>query len=708
MANRTIKSTTLVASSIALALGLIACSPNTDDEQAGPAAQATQRATSSEQTAAATHEQALRSGLFLEDYDRTVRPQDDLFRYVNGAWYSNTEIPSDMSSYGAFRILAEENELRLRGIIEDAQAKEDLQAGSNEQKLGDFYDSFMDVERIEELGLSPITPELEMISGVESHDQMTAVMAQLRSRGVGGPFSYYVWADARDPEYNVLYMSQGGLGLPDRDYYFRDAEDFVEIREKYQAYITDILSAAGHDNAEDAAERIYALEKRLAEQHWTRAESRDAEATYNKMSKAELDELLGGFDYSLFASQADISSAEELVVRMPSYFAGFADIYSDTDLQTWQDYMTLRTVNTFASRLSSEFADLNFDFYQTTLSGVPEQQERWKRAVQATNGVLGEVLGEEYVARYFPPEAKARMEELIDNLLAAFDDSINDLEWMSDETKAQALDKLSQFTPKIGYPDKWKDYSDLEITADDLIGNTKRAAQWSYQDMVGRIGEPVDRDEWGMTPQTVNAYYSPTANEIVFPAGILQPPFFDMDADDAVNYGGIGAVIGHEIGHGFDDQGSRYDGSGNLENWWTESDREQFDARAQVLVDQFNAFEPLPGLHIDGQVALGENIGDLVGLTTAYRAYQKSLQGEDSPQLEGYTGEQRFFLSWAQVWKMKMRDDAMREQIARGPHAPPKYRAMGAPRNVDAFYEAFDVQEEDEMYIPPEERARIW
>ncbi|RAK00590.1 M13 family metallopeptidase [Aliidiomarina maris] len=701
MANRTLKPVTLIAAGVAMALGLAACSPASDDTRT---AEREQRS-SAEQ---ATEQANLQSGLFLEDYDRTTRPQDDLFRYVNGAWYDNTEIPSDMSSYGAFRILAEENELRLRGIIEDAAATEGAEHGSNEQKLGDFYASFMDTDRIEELGVSPIQQELDMISGVSNHEQLTATMAQLRLRGVGGPFGYYVWADARNPDYNALYMSQSGLGLPDRDYYFRDSEDFAEIREKYKSYIADMLSAAGHDDAESAAERIYALEERLAEAHWTRAESRDAEATYNKMSKEELDELLGEFNYSLFASQAELEAASEMIVRMPSYFEAFGEVFADTELQTWQDYMQLRTLSTFASRLSSEFADLNFDFYQTTLSGVPEQQERWKRAVQATNGVLGEALGEEYVERYFPPEAKARMEELIDNLLAAFEDSINDLEWMSDETKEQALDKLSKFTPKIGYPNQWEDYSELEIFADDLVGNTKRAAAWSYRDMTSRIGEPVDREEWGMTPQTVNAYYSPTANEIVFPAGILQPPFFDMNADDAVNYGGIGAVIGHEIGHGFDDQGSRYDGDGNLQNWWTDADREQFDGRAQVLVDQFNSYEPLEGLNIDGQVALGENIGDLVGLTTAFRAYQKSLEGEDSPVIDGYTGEQRFFLSWGQIWKIKMRDDAMREQIARGPHAPGKYRAMGAPRNVDAFYEAFDVQEGDGMYIPPEERVRIW
>lgn len=689
------KKLTLVAGSVALALGLIACSPANDPQQPDPQVEQAQQSD-------------LPSGLFLEDYDRSVRPQDDLFQYVNGNWYNNTEIPSDMSSYGAFRILHEENELRLRDIIEEAQAADDVTPGSNTQKLGDFYTSFMDEERIESLGLEPIQDELDMISGASSHEQLTAVMAQLRKRGVSGPFSYYVWADARNPDYNTLYLSQGGLGLPDRDYYFRDIEAFVEIRDKYRQYIEDILSAAGHDNAADAAERIYALEEQLAGYHWTRAESRDAEATYNPLSQSEFDQLVGEFDYGLYASQAGLGAASQVVVRMPSYFEGFAGVFAETDLATWQDYMTLRTLNAYASRLSSEFADLNFDFYQTTLQGVPEQQERWKRAVQATNGVLGEVLGEEYVARYFPPEAKERMGELIDNLLAAFEDSINDLEWMTDDTKAQALEKLSTFTPKIGYPDKWKDYSDLEIAADDLIGNTRRASVWGYRDMTSRIGEPVDRDEWGMTPQTVNAYYSPTANEIVFPAGILQPPFFDMNADDAVNYGGIGAVIGHEIGHGFDDQGSRYDAGGNLSNWWTDQDRDEFERRTQVLVEQFNSFEPLPELTIDGQVALGENIGDLVGLTTAFRAYQKSLDGQPSPEIDGYTGEQRFFLSWGQIWKMKMRDDAMREQIARGPHAPPKYRALGAPRNVDAFYEAFDVQEGDGMYIPEEERARIW
>lgn len=700
----------VLASSVALALGLVACSPASDETDNNAQADNNTQTESAaqQQNDNGADQQELHSGLFLEDFDRSARPQDDLFRYVNGSWYDNTEIPSDKSSYGAFRILFEENQKRLRDIIQDAADTENVEEGSNTQKLGDFYASYMDEDRIESLGIDPITEELDMIAEVEDHEQLTAVMAQLRMRGIGGPFGYYVWADARNPDYNTLYMSQGGLGLPDRDYYFNDSDDFAEIREKYQAYIADILAAAGHEDAEGAAERIYALEESLAENHWTRAESRDAEATYNAATAEELDEMVGDFDYSLFASQAEIDHADDLVVRMPSYFEAFGEIFNETDVQTWKDYMQLRTLNTFASRLSSEFADLNFDFYQTTLSGVPEQEERWKRAVDATDGVLGEVLGEEYVARHFPPEAKARMEELIDNLMVAFEASIKDLEWMTDETKEQALEKLSTFVPKIGYPSKWKDYSDLEIVSDDLIGNTKRASMWSYRDNIERVGEEVDREEWGMTPQTVNAYYSPTANEIVFPAGILQPPFFDMDADDAVNYGGIGAVIGHEIGHGFDDQGSRYDSTGNLYNWWTEEDREEFEKRTKVLVEQFNTFEPLPDLHIDGEVALGENIGDLVGLTTAFRAYQESLNGEESPEMDGYTGEQRFFFSWAQIWKMKMRDDAMREQIARGPHAPPEYRAKGAPRNVDAFYEAFDVEEGDEMYIPPEDRAVIW
>ncbi|MCC5855766.1 MAG: peptidase M13 [Idiomarina sp.] len=677
----------LAAAGVIMALGLAACSgPDT-----------------------VTHEGVgeLTSGLYLEDFDTSVRPQDDLFMFVNGTWYNNVEIPSDRATYGAFNMLAEQNEQRMHGIIQDAAAM-NAPAGSNEQKLGDFYSSFMDEARIEALGMEPIRHFVEQINGVETHDEMAVLMADLRRFGVGGPFGFSVFADARNPEYYALYMGQGGLGLPDRDYYFRDIEAFVQIREAYVSFITNILSAMNHADPAAAAERIFALETQLAEHHWTRAETRDAEATYNKMSKEELESLLATFNYRAFADTAGIAHADDVIVRMPSYFEAFGQLYSDVDVQTWKDYMQLRLISSAAPRLSSNFADIHFDFYSRTLSGVPEQQERWKRAVQATNGALGEVLGQEYVARYFPPEAKERMSDLIDNLLVAMEESIVELEWMTDETKTKALDKLSKFTPKIGYPNEWIDYSDLEVRPGDLIGNTLRAAEFGYNRNIADLGQPVDRERWGMTPQTVNAYYSPTANEIVFPAGILQPPFFNLEAEDAVNYGGIGAVIGHEIGHGFDDQGSRYDGDGNLRNWWTDTDREQFEARANMLVEQYSQFEPLPGLNVDGRVSLGENIGDLVGLVSAYRAYQRSLGGEPSPVMDGFTGEQRLFLSWAQIWKIKFREDAMREQLARGPHAPGKYRALGAPRNVPGFYEAFGVQEGDGMYLPPEERVTLW
>jgi len=696
------KKVTLVAASVALALGLAACSPA--QQSSAPSSAQEQQ---SGQYESAQQERQLTSGLMLEDFDMSVRPQDDLFMFVNGTWYNNTEIPSDRSTYGAFNILAEQNEIRLRGIIEEAAAKE-AEHGSNEQKIGDFFASFMNEELIEELGITPILPMLDQIAAISSHDELTSTMASMRRDGLGGPFSMYVSTDAKNPEIYALHMSQSGLGLPDRDYYFRDSEDFANIRTKYVEYLEAMLAEAGHDNAADAAQRIYDLEYKLAEHHWTRLEIRDAEARYNKMTIDEVRALMGDIDYDVIATLSGVDHAEYIIVNTPSYIEALGQMYNDVDLQTWKDYLQVRLLGSFASRLHSRIADIQFDFYSTTLSGTPEQQERWKRGVQATNGALGEVLGQEYVARYFPPEAKARMGELIDNLLVAMEESIEELEWMTPDTKVMALDKLAKFTPKIGYPDVWRDYSELDIQPNDLIGNTIRAANFSYDRNIEDLGQPVDRTRWGMSPQTVNAYYSPTANEIVFPAGILQPPFFDMNADDAVNYGGIGAVIGHEIGHGFDDQGSRYDGDGNLRNWWTDQDREQFEALTGKLVEQYSQFEPLPGMNVDGRVSLGENIGDHVGLLSAFRAYQKSLDGQPSPEMDGFTGEQRFFISWAQIWKIKFRDDAMRAQLARGPHAPGKYRALGAPRNIPGFYEAFDVQEGDGMYLPEDQRVILW
>jgi putative endopeptidase len=685
-----------------VALVIAACSP---------AEQAPTTLSSAEQSAPASSfeptQQTMTSGLFLDDFDRNVRPQDDLFMFVNGAWYHNTEIPADRSTYGAFNMLAEANELRLHSIIEDAVAS-GAAPGSNAQKIGDFYASFMDEARIEALGLAPVQPMLDRIAAIASHAELTTVMAELRRSGLSEPYSFFVSTDAKAPDVYALHLSQGGLGLPDRDYYFRDAEDFVRIRDEYVKYLSAMLSASGHTDADAAALRIYELEHTLAGHNWTRAELRDAEARYNKLTIDEVRTLLGGIDYDAMASAAGIAQADYVIVSTPSYIEALGALYSETDLQTWKDYLHARLMGNFASRLHKEVADIQFGFYATTLNGTPEQQDRWKRGVQVTSGALGEVLGEAYVERHFPPAAKERMGVLIDNLLVAMEESINELDWMTAETKEKALVKLSTFTPKIGYPDAWKDYSALQVSADDLIGNTMRTNQFDYDQNVADIGQPVDRDRWGMTPQTVNAYYRATANEIVFPAGILQPPFFDMNADDAVNYGGIGAVIGHEIGHGFDDQGSRYDGDGNLQNWWTDQDRQQFEAKADILVEQYAQYEPLPGMNIDGRVSLGENIGDHVGLLSAYRAYQKSLAGQASPVMDGFTGEQRFFISWAQIWKIKFRDDAMRAQLARGPHSPGKYRALAAPRNIPGFYQAFDIVEGDGMYLPPEQRVVLW
>ncbi|MDO9478596.1 MAG: M13 family metallopeptidase [Pseudohongiella sp.] len=690
---------TLRAASLVMALSAVACAPA---EQSAPTEMPVEQTTLTD-----VAEQTLTSGLFLDDFDRSVRPQDDLFMFVNGNWYNNTEIPADRSTYGAFNMLAEENELRLRSIIEDAMA-ENAAPGSNAQKIGDFFASYMNEERIEALGLTPIQPMLDRIAAIQTHDELTTTMADLRSSGLSEPFGFFISTDAKNPDIYALHLGQSGLGLPDRDYYFRDTEDFSRIREEYVKYLSAILTAAGHTDAQTAAQAIFELETTLASHHWTRAEMRDAEARYNKMSIDEVRALLGSINYDAMASVAGIDHAEYVIVSTPSYIEALGKLYADTDLQIWKDYLQARLMTTFAPRLHKDVADIHFNFYATTLSGTPEQQERWKRGVQAASGALGEVLGQAYVERYFPPAAKARMSELIDNLLSAMEDSIRDLDWMTAETKEKALEKLSTFTPKIGYPDVWKDYSALEISADDLIGNTVRTNQFDYYKNIADLGQPVDRNRWGMTPQTVNAYYRPTANEIVFPAGILQPPFFDMNADDAVNYGGIGAVIGHEIGHGFDDQGSRYDSNGNLQNWWTEQDRAQFEAKADILVEQYAQYEPLPGMNIDGRVSLGENIGDHVGLLSAYRAYQKSLAGQPSPVLDGFTGEQRFFISWAQIWKIKFRDDAMRAQLAQGPHSPGKYRAMAAPRNIPGFYQAFDIKEGDGMYLPPEQRVVLW
>jgi endothelin-converting enzyme/putative endopeptidase len=684
-----------IALSVALALGVAACSPQQTTEQQNQQAKQEQP------------QQQLTSGLRLDAFNTNVRPQDDLFQFVNGTWYENTEMPADKSRIGSFLELRERNQERLRTLIETASAQE-AEEGSNAQKIGDFFNSYMDVEKLNSLGYTPIAADLQAIAQVETHADVVERFAELAKIGVSGPFGFYVYGDKKKPDYNALYMGQSGLSLPDRDYYLKDEEKFVEIRNAYKAYIKDILAMVDYEQAEAAADAILELETKIAEAHWSRVQSRDAEATYNPKTTEEMVALMGSFDFPTYAKITGIDVADKYVVSQLSYFETFGDMFDDVSVETWKHYMTLRTVNRFASVLTEEINDRNFAFYGKVLRGTPEQEPRWKRGVDATDNALGEVLGQLYVEKYFPPAAKARMEELVDNLIVAYGESIKELEWMSEETKQKALEKLSKFTPYVGYPSEWRDYSELTVTDDNLVENIKRSYAFDYQESLSEIGQPVKEEDWGMTPQTVNAYYSPVRNEIVFPAGILQPPFFDMEAEDAVNYGGIGAVIGHELGHGFDDQGSKYDGDGNLNSWWTDGDREAFDARGAQLAAQYDGYEVIPETFINGKLTLGENIGDLAGLTIAYRAYVNSLNGKESPVMDGFTGEQRVFLGWAQVWKNKARDEFVRNQVLSDPHSPADYRVNGTVVNIPAFYEAFDVKPGDDLYLPPEERVTIW
>jgi len=680
-----------LALSLSLVLGLSACNPGTK----------------SEITQTMVSEIAKTSGIDLTAVDQNVRAQDDFFRHVNGAWLTKTEIPADKSSYGLFNVLYEDTQKNLKMLIQES-AKNKAEKDSNTQKLGDMYNSYMNVEQANQKGISPLKPFLDSISGAENMQQLSQVFGELYVLGVSGAFSFYTSPDAKDPEVVTMYLYQSGLTLPDKDYYSKEEEKFVNFRVSTERYMAEILTKAGHDSGTDAAIKIMALEKDIAGKHLSRVESRDAEKNYNKQSMAQVKALLGNLDWQTYADVTGVGQVSDLVVRNMPYFEQISGIFAAHDLQTWKDYLTFNLVDTFAPRLSQDMVDLHFDFHSTTLNGIPEQRARWKLAVAATSSILGEVLGRQYVERHFTPEAKAKMDALVQNITKAYGDSINQLDWMTSETKRAALQKLAGFTPKIGYPDKWRDYSGLEIRADDLVGNYIRYSTFDHFEDTNKIGKPVDKADWGMTPQTINAYYHPVRNEIVFPAGILQSPFFDIHAEDAVNYGAIGAVIGHEIGHGFDDQGSKYDGLGNLRSWWTDEDRTAFDILGKKLVAQFNKFEPIEGQHVNGELTLGENIGDLAGVTIGYKAYQMSLDGKDAAVIDGLTGNQRFFMGYAQVWRSKSREDALRAQLISDSHSPGEFRVNGIVGNVDAFYQAFDVQEGDNMYLKPEDRVKIW
>jgi putative endopeptidase len=643
-------------------------------------------------------------GLDLSGRDLTARPGDDFFRYANGAWVDRTEIPSDRTRFGNFDALAILSEARVKAIIEDAASGkvQDKDAA----KIGAAYNTFMDEGLAEKLDAKPLAPELAMIKGVKTHDDMTALMGKGQTSNFTALMGVGIGADSKSPTRYAVYAGVGGMGLPDRDYYL-DAK-FAEKKAAYEAYVGQLLEMAGWAEPKKAAKDIVAFETRLAEASWTRAERRDRDKTYNPMSLAELKAYTPGFSWDRYLAETELPAVDRIILGTNTAFPKYAKIYTETSIETLKAWQAFHLVDGAAPMLSKRFVDAQFEFRGKTLSGQPEQKPRWKRAVGFVNGTLGESVGRVYVARYFPPESKAKMLSLVADVRAALKVRIENLPWMSAETKEKALDKLSKFTVKIGYPEQWQDYSALEIKDGDLYGNATRAGAYEWRREVARINEPVDKKEWGMTPQTVNAYYNSVNNEIVFPAAILQAPFFDPDADPAVNYGGIGGVIGHEISHGFDDQGRKSNGDGVLSDWWTAEDASKFKVEADKLGAQYSAFEPLPGAKVQGALTMGENIGDLGGLSLGLDAYRVSLQGKPAPIIDGLTGDQRVFFGWAQVWRQKIRDEALRQQVVTDPHSPAYYRVNGTIRNIDAWYDAFGIKEGDKLYVKPEDRVRIW
>ena len=649
---------------------------------------------------------SLTSGIDSASLDPLVRPQDDLFRHYNGKWVREYEMPADRSSDGIFRKLHDEAEEKVRQIIETSSGVGEA------QKIGDLYKSFMDTDAIKARGISPIVDDLAAIDDITNLSEFITVMARLEMRGIGGIFGAAIYPDAMDSNTNILYIGQGGLSLPDESYYRE--EQFASIRTAFLDHVAKMCALVGIADGAEVAKKILTLETEIATHHWDQVKDRDATLTYNKYSRAELESLAPHFLFDTWASNAKVPAKafETLVVCEPSFFESVSAIFArfDSNRDSWVAWLKLNLVSASAAFLTDDIVQQNFEFYAKTLSGTPQIRDRWKRGVSVTQGALGEAIGKVYVEKHFPARAKQEMKVLVDYLLEAYRLSILELPWMSDATKQKALEKLKKFTPKIGYPDKWRDYSTLEISADDLIGNLWRIAEFDHAYAIAKIGAPVDRDEWHMTPQTVNAYYNPLANEIVFPAAILQPPFFDLDAEMAANYGGIGATIGHEIGHGFDDQGSKYDGDGNMVDWWLDEDRAKFEELTSVLVKQFDALSPesTPDIHVNGAFTLGENIGDLGGLAIAYKAYQLALKGAQSPVIDGFTGDQRFFLSYAHSWRNKNRPEEVRRRIAIDPHSPDEFRCNQIVRNVQEFYDAFSVSEKDELWLAPSERVRIW
>ncbi len=654
----------------------------------------------------------LRSGVDKRGIDASVRPQDDLFMHLNGEWLKHTPIPAEKSSYGSFEILGDESEANIRAIIAEAVDSQ-AASGSDLQKIGDFFLSYMDEATIDQRGIEPLQAELAKIDQLSTKQAIVQHWGYLQTLDVGGPIGFYVDQDDKNSSQYLAAVIQSGTSLPDRDYYLKDDEKYLSARKALKIYVKTLFELSNLPNGDEAAEAVLAIETKLAEAQWTRTELRDADKRYNKYQVSQLEELTPGFPWQSFFAAVRMPELAELNVTTPSFFQAVSKLVDEIPAEQWQHYLRFQLIDNIASALPTQFVDASFALYGKELSGKEEQKPRWKRAVRTIAGgrgfgALGDAVGKVYVEHHYPQAAKQRMEILVGNLMRAYESSIRDLTWMTHETKERALEKLSKITIKIGHTEQWRDYSALEVKSDDLLGNLMRSAEVEYRRMIDKLGKSVDRTEWYMTPQTVNAYYNPGSNEIVFPAAILQPPFFDFEADDAVNYGSIGSVIGHEISHAFDDQGSKYDGDGNLNNWWTDDDRTAFKKLTSQLVAQFSGYSPLEGKNVNGELTLGENIADLSGMSIAYKAYRLSLNGEPAPVLDGWTGEQRFFVGWCQSWRRKYRDAELTNRLLTDPHSPAKYRGNGPLMNFDPFYEAFNLKAGDGLFRAADERIRIW
>ncbi|MBP2545257.1 M13 family metallopeptidase [Acinetobacter guillouiae] len=660
------------------------------------------------QTTSAIVKDQKKSGIDHQYFDQNVKGNDDFYQHVNGGWLKNTEIPADKSRWGTFDILHEESLKQLHDIV-DELSKQQLVEGSSEQKVASLYANFMDEKSIEALGIQPIQAEITNVDALKSKKDIAQLAAHFSRIGVTSPFDVGIDQDMKNSTEMVAMLGQSGLGLPDRDYYLKNDAKFKKIRSQYLKYIEKTLSLAGDKQAAQHAQGILKLETQIAKIQWSNVQNRDVTKLYNIYKTQDLAKLSPKIDWQTYLEKQELSDKIKTIqVIQPSYFKGLSPIVDNTSLEVWKAYFKFHLVSDFSSLLSQAFVDNSFDFYSKQLREIKEQKPRWKRGVQLVEGTLGESLGQIYVKKYFSAEKKQRMEVLVQNLMKAYSKSIDKLDWMSPTTKVQAQKKLASFAVKIGYPNKWRDYSALEIKNNDLIGNVIRSREFEHQYALNKLGKPVDRDEWGMTPQTINAYYNASLNEIVFPAAILQPPFFDMDADDAVNYGAIGAIIGHEISHGFDDQGSQFDELGNMKNWWTAEDHRKFKEKTNTLVAQYNAYEPIKGYHVNGELTLGENIADNSGLAIAYKAYQLSLNGKAAPVLDNLTGEQRFYIGWAQAWRSKITDAMQVEFLKRDPHSPDKVRGNATLLNQAPFYDAFHIQQGDKMYLPANKRVTIW